>query len=211
MIAALGRRRAATAVALLASTVLGFSVLPRTLGVAEATAGRPFRVLTVNLLFGRADTQTIMNMVRELRPDVLNTQELTPGAVEGLDAAGLTEVMPHRVLQAEWSAGGSGIFSRFPLEPLDDALPPRWRATTCRWPGCRCPAGRRSSSSTCIRCRRSGRMPPPGRRRWSRCPARPAARCASWRATSTPRSTTCRCAGCWRAATRTPPTRWARG
>ncbi|MFC5817239.1 endonuclease/exonuclease/phosphatase family protein [Nonomuraea harbinensis] len=124
MIAALGRRRAATAVALLASTVLGFSVLPRTLGVAEATAGRPLRVLTVNLLFGRADTQTIMNMVRELRPDVLNTQELTPGAVDGLDVAGLTEVMPHRVLQAEWSAGGSGIFSRFPLEPLDDALPP---------------------------------------------------------------------------------------
>ncbi|HLU76248.1 MAG TPA: endonuclease/exonuclease/phosphatase family protein [Nonomuraea sp.] len=124
MIAALGRRRAATAVALLTSTLLGFSVLPRTLGVADATAGRPLRVLTVNLLFGKADTPTVMGLVRELRPDVLNTQELTPGAVDELDAAGLRELMPHRVLQPEWSASGSGIFSSLPLKPMEDALPP---------------------------------------------------------------------------------------
>ncbi|MDA0636878.1 endonuclease/exonuclease/phosphatase family protein [Nonomuraea sp. MCN248] len=124
MIAALGRRRAATAVALVTSTMLGFSVLPRTLGVAEATAGRPFRVLTVNLLFGRADAQAVMDLVRRLEPDALSTQELTPGAVAELDAAGLGEVMPHRALMAEWSAAGSGIFSRHPLEPLPGALPP---------------------------------------------------------------------------------------
>ncbi|MFG1948079.1 endonuclease/exonuclease/phosphatase family protein [Nonomuraea sp. NPDC048826] len=123
MIAALGRRRAAAAVALLTSTMLGFSVLPRTLGVAEATEGRPFRVLTVNLLFGRADARAVMDLVRELRPDVLNTQELTPGAVDELDSAGLKELMPHRVLMAEWNASGSGIFSRHPMEPLPDALP----------------------------------------------------------------------------------------
>ncbi|MGI5273684.1 endonuclease/exonuclease/phosphatase family protein [Nonomuraea sp. CA-218870] len=124
MIAALGRRRAATAVALVTSAMLGFSVLPRTLGVAEATAGRPFRVLTVNLLFGRAEPQAVMDLVRRLRPDALSTQELTPGAVAELDSAGLGEIMPHRVLMAEWSAAGSGIFSRHPLEALPGALPP---------------------------------------------------------------------------------------
>ncbi|WP_336208169.1 endonuclease/exonuclease/phosphatase family protein [Nonomuraea sp. LPB2021202275-12-8] len=122
LIAALGRRRAATAVALLTATALGFSVLPRAFGTAEATQGRPFKVLSINMLFGRADTQTIMKMVHELGPDVLNTQELTPGAVDELDEAGLRELMPHRVVEAEWSAGGSGLFSKHPLEPLTGVI-----------------------------------------------------------------------------------------
>lgn len=124
LIASLGRRRAATVVALLATTALGFSVLPRALGSAEATTGRPMRVMTINMLFGRADVATIMKLVREFQPDVLSTQELTPGAVADLDAAGLKELMPHRVLQDEWSAGGSGLYSKHPLEPLWDVMPP---------------------------------------------------------------------------------------
>ncbi|MGW0483646.1 endonuclease/exonuclease/phosphatase family protein [Nonomuraea sp. NPDC003214] len=124
LIAALGRRRAAAAVALLTTAALGFSVLPRWFGTAEATAGRPLRVLSVNLLFGKADTRSVMELVRAYDADVLNTQELTPGAVEELDLAGLKELMPHRVLQAEWNASGSGLFSRYPLRPLPDALPP---------------------------------------------------------------------------------------
>ncbi|MEV6031106.1 endonuclease/exonuclease/phosphatase family protein [Nonomuraea sp. NPDC052116] len=124
LIAAVGRKRAATAVALLATTALGFSVLPRALGRAEATTGRPLKVMTINMLFGRADTATIMKLVREFRPDVLSTQELTPGAVADLDEAGLKELMPYRVLQDEWSAGGSGLYSRHPVEPLWNVMPP---------------------------------------------------------------------------------------
>ncbi|GAA3626440.1 endonuclease/exonuclease/phosphatase family protein [Nonomuraea rosea] len=124
LIAAVGRKRAATAVALLATTALGFAVLPRALGTAEATAGRPLKVMTINMLFGRADIQTIMKLVREFDPDVLSTQELTPGAVADLDAAGLKELMPHRVLQDEWSAGGSGLYSKHPVQPLWDLMPP---------------------------------------------------------------------------------------
>ena len=45
-----------------------------------------------------------MDLLRRLRPDVLSTQELTPGMVEELDAAGLKELLPYRVLEAEWSA-----------------------------------------------------------------------------------------------------------
>ncbi|MBE1587477.1 endonuclease/exonuclease/phosphatase family protein [Nonomuraea angiospora] len=124
LIAAVGRKRAATAVALLATTALGFSVLPRALGRAEATTGRPLKVMTINMLFGRADAATIMELVREFQPDVLSTQELTPGAVTDLDEAGLKELMPYRVLQDEWSAGGSGLYSRHPVEPLWDVMPP---------------------------------------------------------------------------------------
>ncbi|MGI5287132.1 endonuclease/exonuclease/phosphatase family protein [Nonomuraea polychroma] len=124
LIAAVGRKRAATTVALLATTALGFSVLPRALGTAEATAGRPFKVMTINMLFGRADIETIMKLVREFDPDVLSTQELTPGAVSDLDAAGLKELMPHRVLEDEWSAGGSGLYSKHPMEQLPDVVPP---------------------------------------------------------------------------------------
>jgi len=124
LIAAAGRKRAATAVALLTTTALGLSVLPRALGTAEATTGRPFKVMTINMLFGRADVQAIMKLVREFQPDVLSTQELTPGAVADLDDAGLKDLMPHRVLQDEWDAGGSGLYSRHPVQPLWDLIPP---------------------------------------------------------------------------------------
>jgi endonuclease/exonuclease/phosphatase (EEP) superfamily protein YafD len=124
LIAAFGRKRAATAVALLTTTAFGFAVLPRALGTAEATTGRPLKIMTINMLFGRADPQTIMKLVREFQPDVLSTQELTPGAVSDLDAAGLKDLMPHRVLQDEWSAGGSGLYSKHPLQPLWDLMPP---------------------------------------------------------------------------------------
>lgn len=124
LIAAVGRKRAATAVALLATTALGFSVLPRALGTADAATGRPLRVMTINMLFGKADVATIMKLVREFDPDVLSTQELTPGAVADMDAAGLKEIMPHRVLQDEWNAGGSGLYSKHPVEPLWNLMPP---------------------------------------------------------------------------------------
>lgn len=124
LIAALSRKRAVTAVAVLTTTALGFSVLPRALGDAQATTGRPLRVLTINLLFGRGDARAVVDLVRRFEPDVLSTQELTPGAVADLDAAGLNELMPHRVLQDEWSAGGSGLYSRHELKPLWDVVPP---------------------------------------------------------------------------------------
>ncbi|TMR94299.1 endonuclease/exonuclease/phosphatase family protein [Nonomuraea basaltis] len=123
LVAALGRKRAATAVALLTTTALGFSVLPRALGTAEATSGRQLKVMTINMLFGRADIETIMTLVREFDPDVLSTQELTPGAVSDLDAAGLKELMPHRVLEDEWSAGGSGLYSKHEMRELPNLVP----------------------------------------------------------------------------------------
>lgn len=118
LIAALARNRAATAVALAATTALGFAVVPRALASSDTATGRPLKVLTINLLFGRADTGAVLDLVRRLQPDVLSTQELTPGAVEELEAAGLKELLPYTYLLDEWSAGGSGLYAKYPLTPL---------------------------------------------------------------------------------------------
>ncbi|MFI6818428.1 endonuclease/exonuclease/phosphatase family protein [Nonomuraea sp. NPDC050328] len=124
LLAAMTRRRGVTAVAALTTAALGLAVLPRAIGWADSVPGTPVRVLTINLLYGKADPAEVLALVRRLEPDVLSTQELTPGAVEALDAAGLKALMPHRVLQEEWSAGGSGLYSKHPLTPLWDVMPP---------------------------------------------------------------------------------------
>ncbi|GAA2651599.1 endonuclease/exonuclease/phosphatase family protein [Nonomuraea recticatena] len=125
LVAMAARNRPAAAVALVTSAALGFSVLPRAFGTADTATGRPLKVLTVNLLFGRADTGAIMELVRRFDPDVLSTQELTPDAVGRLDAAGLKNLLPHRVLEDEYSAGGSGLYARYPLTRLDNVVPQR--------------------------------------------------------------------------------------
>ncbi|MFG3438926.1 endonuclease/exonuclease/phosphatase family protein [Nonomuraea sp. NPDC047897] len=123
LIAALGRRRAAAAVALLTTAALGFSVLPRAFGSPDTATGRPLRVLTVNLLFGKADAYQVMELVRRLDPDVLSAQELTFGTVDELDVLGLKTLMPHRVLEPELNASGSGLYSKHPLKPLAGVIP----------------------------------------------------------------------------------------
>ncbi|MFF5206898.1 endonuclease/exonuclease/phosphatase family protein [Streptosporangium sp. NPDC000396] len=124
LLAALARSRAAAAVALVTTAAFGFSVLPRAVGSAETGPGTPLRVLTLNMLFGHADPGTAMDLVRRLKPDVLSTQELTPGMVGKLDAAGLKELLPYRVLAPEWGARGSGLYARHPLTPLENLFRP---------------------------------------------------------------------------------------
>ncbi|MFC4587515.1 endonuclease/exonuclease/phosphatase family protein [Sphaerisporangium corydalis] len=119
LLAVLSRKKAVTAVAVATTAAMGFSVLPRAFGDAQPTTGRPFTVLTANLFFGRGDAQTVVDLVRRHHPDILNTQELTPEAVANMDAAGLKELMPYRVLQDEWSAAGSGIYSSHPITQIN--------------------------------------------------------------------------------------------
>ncbi|MDP9865235.1 MULTISPECIES: endonuclease/exonuclease/phosphatase family protein [Streptosporangium] len=124
LLAALARGRAAAVVALVTAAALGLSVLPRAVGSAEGGSGTPLRVLTLNMLFGGADPATVMDLVRRLRPDVLSTQELTPEMVGKLDAAGLRELLPHRLLAADEGARGSGLYARYPLTPLENLFRP---------------------------------------------------------------------------------------
>ncbi|MFB9724432.1 endonuclease/exonuclease/phosphatase family protein [Planobispora longispora] len=124
LVGALARNRAATAVALVTTAALSLSVLPRAVGSAEAGPGAPMRVLTLNMLYGRAEPAAVMDLLKRLKPDVLSAQELTPEMVEALDAAGIDELLPYRVLQDEPDARGSGLYGRYPMTPLENLFRP---------------------------------------------------------------------------------------
>lgn len=116
LLAVRSRRWAAMVAAVATTAALAAAVLPRMTASAQpAAAGPALRVLSANLLFGRADADAVVDLVRRLRPDVVSAQELSPAAVLALDEAGLKELMPYRVLQDDFGAGGSGLYARYPL------------------------------------------------------------------------------------------------
>ncbi|HET6705691.1 endonuclease/exonuclease/phosphatase family protein [Amycolatopsis sp.] len=107
-------------VALVLALALALLVLPRvSAGEQRAVSGKTLRVLASNLLYGQADPKAVVDLVREQRIDVLNLVEMTPSAVDRLAAAGLFDVLPHRVLHPAPGAFGSGIVSRFPLKEVN--------------------------------------------------------------------------------------------
>jgi len=102
-------------VAAVATVVLALAVLPRVVARRPAVDGRRLRVLSANLLNGKADPHALVALVRKHRVEILAVQELTPEAVERLDNAGIGDVFPHRELHPAKSFHGSGVFSRYPL------------------------------------------------------------------------------------------------
>ncbi|MBO3751891.1 endonuclease/exonuclease/phosphatase family protein [Streptosporangiaceae bacterium NEAU-GS5] len=120
-LAVLARNRIAAVVGLASTVALAAVVLPRAFGSAQPAASGPtLKILSINMRFGGADATTIVNLVRTLHPDILNTQELSPWGVQHLQEAGLSELMPYDDLAPERSAAGSGIFARVPLTTLPD-------------------------------------------------------------------------------------------
>jgi endonuclease/exonuclease/phosphatase (EEP) superfamily protein YafD len=118
------RNRPAALVAALACVVMAACVAPRLMATDQPAAnGAPLRVLTINL-FGRADAPTVVDLVRRYDVDVFTALELTPDAVERLDEAGLKQLLPHRVLQEEFGATGSGIYARHPVTELTGLFTP---------------------------------------------------------------------------------------
>ncbi|MBQ6639554.1 MAG: endonuclease/exonuclease/phosphatase family protein [Saccharopolyspora sp.] len=118
------RRWISTLVAALLTVLLAVLVLPR--GIPDSPTpvqGTPLRVLSVNLYFGQAQPERVVELVRSRRVDVLSLQEVTPEAVAALDRAGLRELLPHRVVHARPGADGTGIASRFPMRELS-LVPP---------------------------------------------------------------------------------------
>lgn len=116
---ALFRRWGSAIVVLALAFALGLMLLPRVFGDAQPGTGGPeLRVLSVNLYFGEADAESVVQLVREQNVDVLSLQELTPEAVARLDAAGLGEYLPNQLFEPMPGADGSGIAARQPLTGL---------------------------------------------------------------------------------------------
>ncbi|WP_148085913.1 endonuclease/exonuclease/phosphatase family protein [Actinocorallia herbida] len=106
------RRWKAAAVGLVTALVLVAGVVPRVVGDGEPVAGGPeVRALSVNTLHGRTRPGRILELVRELRPDVLSVQELWTEDRAELDRLGLQEVLPHRLD----GTNGTSLFSRYPV------------------------------------------------------------------------------------------------
>ncbi|MEU7872431.1 endonuclease/exonuclease/phosphatase family protein [Dactylosporangium sp. NPDC049140] len=92
-------------------------VLPR--WIADTGGGVPagptLRVMTVNMLYGQADPDQIVRLVRDGDVDLLAVQEYTEAGRAALRAAGLEEALPDAVAYPRADAGGSAVYSRFPL------------------------------------------------------------------------------------------------
>ena len=136
------RRRAVALLALGTFVALAAAVLPRAVGNGEVPAvadGPTLRVMSANLLGGRADADAVMRLAVTEEIDVLSLQELTPDAVERLDAAGGRARFPGRALAARPGAAGSGLMARLPLRDRapDDATQAEQPEAEVRVPGAR--------------------------------------------------------------------------
>ena len=117
LVAAVSRRWLAAAVGVSAAAVLASSVVPRALpdrhgGPADGVA---LPVMTANMLEGRADPATIVDLVRTHDVALLALQEFTPAAQTALAAAGLGDLLPYSSAAAEQDTTGSALYSRFPI------------------------------------------------------------------------------------------------
>jgi endonuclease/exonuclease/phosphatase (EEP) superfamily protein YafD len=76
------------------------------------------RVLGLNVLRGSADPAAVVRAVERHQADVLVMQELTPGMVHRLADAGLDTLLPYRHLGPRPGPNGTGLWARWPLDPL---------------------------------------------------------------------------------------------
>ena len=117
VVAAFSRRWLAAAVGVSAAAVLASAVAPRAMPDRHGgpTDGVALPVMTANMLEGRADPATIVDLVREHDVTLLALQEFTPAAQAALAAAGLGDLLPYSALAAEDGTTGSALYSRFPI------------------------------------------------------------------------------------------------
>jgi endonuclease/exonuclease/phosphatase (EEP) superfamily protein YafD len=78
-------------------------------------AGPVLRVLTANLLAGRAVAEVVVELARRKHADVLFVQELTDDAAARLQRAGLGDLLPHRVTPPRPHGARVSIYARYPL------------------------------------------------------------------------------------------------
>jgi endonuclease/exonuclease/phosphatase family metal-dependent hydrolase len=124
-------RKGPAVTAALAAAALGAVTGARATRRPQPKANGPvLRVLTINVLCGRADPEAVVALVRRIGADVLFLQELTDDAVTRLGQAGLDDLMPQNITELRGSGSlGSGIYSRFslsqgrPLAPTHAAQP----------------------------------------------------------------------------------------
>ena len=91
---------------------------------AEAhTADAYARVMTFNVYKGQADAQSIVNLVRDQRVEVLALQETTDDFVKQLTEAGIEHYLPYAHVSSSDGVYGNGLWSAAPLkDAVDDEV-----------------------------------------------------------------------------------------
>ncbi|MFC7447802.1 endonuclease/exonuclease/phosphatase family protein [Rhodococcus daqingensis] len=120
VVAAIARQWAAQCLCLVVCALGAWLLGPLFVAGTGATSphadGPTLRVLQANAKLGQADPNLLTDLVRDRDVDVLTVQELTDEAIDGLGAAGLDDLLPHRFAISYGPNGlGGGIYSRFPL------------------------------------------------------------------------------------------------
>jgi endonuclease/exonuclease/phosphatase (EEP) superfamily protein YafD len=112
----LGDERA-SAVTAAAATGLTAALVPRAIARTQPAASGPeLRVLTANLLAGRAVAGEVIELVRSTDADVMFVQELSEPAAREFNAAGLDELLPYAITDLGTAEErGNGIYARHPL------------------------------------------------------------------------------------------------
>jgi endonuclease/exonuclease/phosphatase family metal-dependent hydrolase len=115
--ALLARKWLLSAVAALAALLMAVAVLPRALPDRDRgpAGGVPLTIMTINMFIGAADPAAVVKLVRDNDVAVLAVQEFTPQAADGLDRAGLGDLLPYKALADELGTTGSGLYSKYPM------------------------------------------------------------------------------------------------
>jgi len=115
--------RAVGAVLALAGLVLhGWWFAPMVTGANPPALGgaETLTVMTANLYVGEGDGLAVVAAASEEDVDVLVLQEITPGLLATMDSGGLEDLFPHRAGEPGDAAEGTMIFSRQPLEEVQE-------------------------------------------------------------------------------------------
>jgi endonuclease/exonuclease/phosphatase (EEP) superfamily protein YafD len=121
------------AAAAAAGAALTAAVGPRAVPCRPPPAAGPVvRVVTANLLFGRAAAGAVAELAGRTRADVLFVQELTGAAAAGLQRAGLGDLLPYQVTQPVPDGARDGIYARYPLRGAPPAARPSAARCTAR-------------------------------------------------------------------------------
>lgn len=119
LLAFLGRSRWRQSVAAVLVACQAFWLFPLDAARPAPAAGLPavqLKVMNLNSEFGQADAGEIVRLVRDSGVDLLTIQEHTKGLQDRLSAEGLDWLLPNRTSQPTNDAGGSAVYSRYPME-----------------------------------------------------------------------------------------------
>ncbi len=115
-LALVARTPGAVLSAIAALSGLTWVMLPLLVSPTMVTSSEPvLTVVNLNMRYGHADADTVVALVRDREVDVLALEELTPDAVEALEAAGLLAVMPYELVEPREGFTGTGLYSRKPF------------------------------------------------------------------------------------------------